>query len=1813
MIKLHNKYRSRVGAAVMTAALLMSGVGSMADVQAAGDQIGVRTQSQTQMVSDKEAVYLNTYGDTGERTQNFDSNWKFYYGDAGNAEGASFDDSKWRNVNLPHDYSIEQAFTSKGEAESGYLPGGTGWYRKKFTLPEDAKDKVVRIDFDGVYMNSTVWVNGKQMGTHPYGYTPFSYDITEALKFGEENVIAVKVDHKTPSSRWYSGSGIYRSVNLTVTDKVHVDLYGTKIETPELATNQTAVKTSIKTSVANASDKAAEVTLTHKVFKKGDASETAIGTVTTDPVSVEAGKTAEVSAELTAQNPELWSNTNPALYIVRTEVRSGEQVVDTYDTEYGFRYFNFDANTGFSLNGQNMKLKGVCMHHDQGALGAAANRRAIERQVEILQEMGCNSIRVTHNPAASALIEVCNEKGMILIEEAFDGWVKKKNGNTQDFSKWFKVAIEEDNKILGKKDGMTWAQFDLEAMIKRGENAPSIIMWSLGNEVVEGLTDPAVGYPEAAADLIKWAEGTGTTKLLTFGGNKLKNSNPIELEIADKVHKAGGVVGYNYVTSGQLQAGHKAHPDWKIYGSETASSVNSRGIYNRTTDTGQTADKQLTSYDGSAVGWGKRASDAWYTTIINDFVAGEYVWTGFDYIGEPTHWNGIGVGAVGSWPSPKNSYFGIIDTAGFPKDSYYLYQSQWNDSKHTLHVLPAWNEDVVAKDRNGNVPVVVYSDAAAVELYFTPADGGERTLIGRKEFTKKQTDLGYTYQLYEGDDKDRETHKNLYLTWNVPYADGTIEAVAYDEGGQVITDTCGRSSVKTTGEEAKLAAAADRTEISADGKDLSYITVDVTDAEGNIVPDAKDRVTFKVEGDGVLVGVDNGNSPDHDPYKADNKTAFSGKVLAIVQSTKQAGNIKVTATAKGLESSTVNITTTPAGEGGEVQKQADSLFMSKHYYVKVGNMPELPKQIEVRYTDGSAENKEVVWDAISQEQIGATGSFVVNGVVDGKHKVSVNVTMIDQIGGLLNYSVTIPVGTEPDLPETRPAVLANGEVLDAAFPVEWEAPEKDAFAKEGTVVINGTSNVLGQEIQVTASVRAQKEKITIGASVSDKAARLEQDIPKEQQSDTLKAVNDGQTAMGSNTSGGPNPTAWTNWTASKNGDKDAQIVMGYDTAQRIGEITVHFARNNSDIVFPDAGKTEIYIADNSAAGFEDPGWKKVEAEEVIGTEKDYVTPYTYKLDQPIEVTAIKFKIQNKDVQLGGNKKPCTGITEIELKAVQGEYPVYKSAKLAKLSVNGEEVPESALEAGTYNTPAIIADVTYEAFENAAVTELPVVDNQKVLIIESEDHMTRNKFVINLDQEVGTTPADDARDYPIDKMGVEAASANALAGQGTEGPAELVKDKETNTHWHTNYDKKEGAKLEHRRITLSVADEDVEAVTLDALRYYPRVKNGGNGRVSEYLVEYSTNGTDWTEISKGNWNTDEAGWMLAEFNEPIHAKYVRLTGVHTVANSGADKHMAVAELRLRTVKQTTDIADGAKVEASPIEKQVVPYVNAENPVILKPEQLVLTNKETGEKLRYGVDYKVAYENNTDFGTATAVVTGISNYSGELRLNFEIEKAPVVLETISVKTGPTKTTYKAGETFDPTGLVLMLANSDLSTVEVAYGEDTKNDFTFEPSLDTKLTEDMSKVTVTYGGKSAEIAISVQNAPSLRDELGEAIANAENIGPNGYTKDSYEKLQDALKNAKEVYGNDKATEEEIQKALDELNAAMTALKPVTPTPGPGGSTGSGQGGQAGSQAGQNGQNGKPGVAKTGDVSPIVPLVLLAFGAAGVIAVMIRRKKNA
>ncbi|MEI2401003.1 glycoside hydrolase family 2 TIM barrel-domain containing protein, partial [Paenibacillus phytohabitans] len=429
--------------------------------------------------------------------------------------------------------------------------------------------------------------------------------------------------------------------------------------------------------------------------------------------------------------------------------------------------------TGFYLNGEAVKLKGVSMHSDQGALGAAAHYRAMERQIEILLEMGVNAIRVTHNPAADELIEIANRKGMLIIDEAFDTWVASKNGNYNDYAAWFNKPVG-DNPLLGATANMTWAELDIKTMVRRGINAPSIISWSTGNEVMEGNSGPYSGYPNILEQLATWVAEVDQTRPATIGDNKLKANWNEAISFGNKLTELDGVVGFNYADGSHFDQYHQNHPEWKMYGAETASSINSRGVYKPSN-----YDKHLTSYDESAVGWGKLSADSWYSIITRDFMAGEFVWTGFDYLGEPTPWNNVGSGATGGWPSPKSSYFGIVDTAGLPKDRFYFYQSQWNDEVNTLHVLPAWKEDMVAIDDKGNVRVDVYSDARSVELFFKDTNGVEKSL-GKKTFTQYTTDAGHTYQVYEGSDKKSQNFRNLYLTWNVPYADGTVYAKAYD-------------------------------------------------------------------------------------------------------------------------------------------------------------------------------------------------------------------------------------------------------------------------------------------------------------------------------------------------------------------------------------------------------------------------------------------------------------------------------------------------------------------------------------------------------------------------------------------------------------------------------------------------------------------------------------------------------------------------------------------------------------------------------------------------------------------------------------------------------------------------------------------------------------------------------------------------------------------------------------------------------------------------------------------------------------------------
>ena len=1702
-----------------------------------------RSDSTTQMSSTPEVVYSSAVDSKQNRTSDFDANWKFMLSDSVQAQDPAFDDSAWQQVDLPHDYSITQKYSQSNEAESAYLPGGTGWYRKSFTIDRDLAGKRIAINFDGVYMNATVWFNGVKLGTHPYGYSPFSFDLTGNAKFGGENTIVVKVENRLPSSRWYSGSGIYRDVTLTVTDGVHVGNNGVAIKTPSLATqNGGNVTMNLTTKVANDTEAAANITLKQTVFPKGGKTDAAIGTVTTASKSIAAGASADVTSTITAASPKLWSIKNPNLYTVRTEVLNGGKVLDTYDTEYGFRWTGFDAASGFSLNGEKVKLKGVSMHHDQGSLGAVANRRAIERQVEILQKMGVNSIRTTHNPAAKALIDVCNEKGVLVVEEVFDMWNRSKNGNTEDYGKWFGQAIAGDNAVLGGDKDEIWAKFDLTSTINRDRNAPSVIMWSLGNEMMEGISGSVSGFPATSAKLVAWTKAADSTRPMTYGDNKIKANWNESNTMGDNLTANGGVVGTNYSDGANYDKIRTTHPSWAIYGSETASAINSRGIYNRTTGGAQSSDKQLTSYDNSAVGWGAVASSAWYDVVQRDFVAGTYVWTGFDYLGEPTPWNGTGSGAVGSWPSPKNSYFGIVDTAGFPKDTYYFYQSQWNDDVHTLHILPAWNENVVAKGSGNNVPVVVYTDAAKVKLYFTPKGSTEKRLIGEKSFTKKTTAAGYTYQVYEGTDKDSTAHKNMYLTWNVPWAEGTISAEAYDENNRLIPErsTEGNASVTTTGKAAKLKADADRKTITADGKDLSYIEVDVTDANGHIVPDAANRVTFDVKGAGKLVGVDNGSSPDHDSYQADNRKAFSGKVLAIVQSTKEAGEITVTAKADGLQSSTVKIATT-AVPGTSTEKTVRSFYYSRNYYVKTGNKPILPSDVEVRYSDGTSDRQNVTWDAVSDDQIAKAGSFSVAGTVAGQ-KISVRVTMIDEIGALLNYSASTPVGTPAVLPGSRPAVLPDGTVTSANFAVDWTKPADTVYNTAGTVKVPGTATVFGKEFKVTATIRVQRSQVTIGSSVSGNALRLTQNIPADKQSDTLDAIKDGSTTVDANTGGGANPSAWTNWAYSKAGHNTAEITFEYATEQQLGQIVMYFFRDSNAVRFPDAGKTKIQI---SADG---KNWTDLAATETIAAQEssDRVKPYTYDF-APVGATFVKVTVTNADTTTPSGVV-CAGLTEIELKTATSKFVTNTSAALSSLTVNGTKVSDSVLAAGSYNTPAIIADVKAEGEGNASVTVLPAHDNVIRVITESEDHVTRKTFTINLGTEQEFPADSDERDYPAADMTVTAGSEQT-SGTATEGPKKFAVDGNTSTYWHSNW-------TPTTVNDLWIAFELQKPTKLDALRYLPRPAGSKNGSVTEYKVQVSDDGTNWTDAGSGTWTTDY-GWKLAEFNQPVTTKHVRLKAVHTYADSGNDKFMSASEIRLRKAVDTTDIS-GATVTVPA--KLTVDQVDADHPATFATKDVTVTLGDA--TLRYGVDYLLDYAGNTAVGTATVTVRGIDKYSGTVAKTFTIElkNAPApkpTLTSVSVKTKPSKLTYVVGDAFDPAGLVLQLNYDDDSTGTVTWNTQTAGGFTFKPALDAKLKVTDKTVTVTYQGKSAVIDITVsQPAPTVsKTDLDKAIKAIEAKNPDSskYTADSWKTFADAMAHAKAVIADDSATQQDVDNALKALTDAYAGLTEKTPEPAP------------------------------------------------------------
>ncbi len=828
----------------------------------------------------------------------FNDDWKFCRDD-GSFESVSFDDSDWRSVSLPHDWSIETEFTAEAEAESGFLQGGTGWYRKTFTVSEELSGKRFILNFDGVYMNSTVYVNGIKLGTHPYGYTPFSFDITDELIMdgSTANVIAVRADNEQPNSRWYSGSGIYRDVTLDVTDPVHVFRSGVQITSENLASEYEGdTDTRVCVAVQNETDAVQTVTVRNTVIDP-EGSEIVSGS---QDIEIPAGEKALTEEHMAVSSPLLWSVDQPHLYKMKTEIVCGGTTVDTYESTYGYRWIVMDPDQGFYLNGEPMKLKGVCLHHDQGALGAAAYEDALERQIRIMKDMGVNAVRTAHNPASESLIRICSEQGMMVIEEAFDTFINPKNGNVNDYSSVFSEWIEEDNQIIRMADyEMTWAEYDVRSMAERDRNAPCVIMWSVGNELLGNIEGDISEYRDCTFMLLDWIRRSDWSKLVTLADNLTSTQNGISQDEVKKsmqnqmdeaIMVAEGAVGLNYADGSAYDQFHSEHPDWPIYGSETSSALSSRSWYS--TYGIDSRNHQISSWisDKAVTEWGETASQAWLDVIQRDFAAGEFIWTGFDYIGEPEPWNGVETGSVtGGEPSPKSSYFGAVDTAGFEKDTYYFYRSQWNDDSVTLHILPAWNKKEV-KRFLGFTKVVVYSNAPAVELFLNGRS------LGVKKYDSFETEQGYTYQLY----KDQP-----YYSWTVFFRKGVLTAKAYDENGNEITETAGRNSTATPSEASSLVLSSESETAKSGG--LVYISAQITDSEGNPVITEDRELHFTLEGQGRILGVDNGDPTDISSYKGVSDTeayrnSFRGKALVIVQAE---GNFCLSAEAEGLSGSQV--------------------------------------------------------------------------------------------------------------------------------------------------------------------------------------------------------------------------------------------------------------------------------------------------------------------------------------------------------------------------------------------------------------------------------------------------------------------------------------------------------------------------------------------------------------------------------------------------------------------------------------------------------------------------------------------------------------------------------------------------------------------------------------------------------------------------------------------------------------------------------------------------------------------------------------------
>jgi beta-galactosidase len=776
-----------------------------------------------------------------------------------------FDDRGWRQLNLPHDWGIEGPFDQALPGETGKLPwDGVAWYRKHLNIPASDKGKQIYLDIDGAMAYATVWLNGKFVGGWPYGYASFELDLTPYVEFGSDNVIAIRLDNPPESSRWYPGGGIYRNVWLVTTDAVHVAHWGSYVTTPEVNSSAATVQTRV--AVANHGAASASVGIHTDVYELVNGQTAAKPSATSDAAAVTIAQRAtnEFTLTMRVASPKLWSVQKPNLYVAVSTVVQNGRAVDRYETSFGIRSIKFDASNGFLLNGERVKLQGVCDHHDLGALGSALNVRALERQLEILKEMGVNAIRTSHNPPAPELLELADRMGFLVMDEAFDAWRRAKKRND------YHLLFDD------------WSEKDVRAMVRRDRNHPSIILWSIGNEI--GEQRDAAGH-QIAATLAQIVHEEDGTRPVTAGANVNESGY-------NGFQKTIDVFGYNYKPT-EYGLFRSINSNIPLFASETASTVSSRGEYFFPVSDDKSrgrADFQVSSYDLYAPPWATPPDTEFRGQDEFPFTAGEFVWTGFDYLGEPTPYDrDSGVPLLFSDVSTqtsmnaelkdsgrlkvpsRSSYFGIVDLAGFKKDRFYIYQARWRPDLPMAHILPHWNWP----ERVGQVtPVHVYTSGDEAELF----------LNGRSLGRKQKGQFEYR------------------LRWDdVKYEPGELKVVAYKNGKRWAEDV-----MKTTGAAAKLLMKADRADIRADGQDLSFVTVTIADKEGWLVPRSKNRLRFEISGPGEIIGVDNGDATDLESFQSKERKAYNGLILVIVRA-KSVGQIILSAQADGLSQAQIVI------------------------------------------------------------------------------------------------------------------------------------------------------------------------------------------------------------------------------------------------------------------------------------------------------------------------------------------------------------------------------------------------------------------------------------------------------------------------------------------------------------------------------------------------------------------------------------------------------------------------------------------------------------------------------------------------------------------------------------------------------------------------------------------------------------------------------------------------------------------------------------------------------------------------------------------